>query len=431
MIKENDYPKSDVSQKTGHVGAIALGILLVITFAFELALPHAVFLLLLGTATSMVAWDLVIEKVHRRASTGLDFSLARGAGELRSIVLIKLIGLFATWVAIGLAYFVIKSYSSSQFNVYFALIQLVLPTLIILAPAYLWWTSRHMVDPRDGLWHFGRLVCLKRDQVDKAKVADHLRAWAIKGFFLAFMASIFPDIVYGVINFDLSTVFVEPEASAIFLLRLLFLIDVCFGTIGYILTLRPLDSHIRSANPFLAGWLAAFACYPPFLLMGNGGPLDYRSGGEEWTVWFAGMDGLLIVWGMFIVALTFIYAWATVIFGIRFSNLTHRGIITNGPYRYVRHPAYLSKNVFWWLVHLPFLSTVDSTTALQNCALLLIVNGIYYFRAKTEELHLMDDARYRDYSAWIAKHGLMPRLFALIPRRLFAVLHRPSLTSSR
>jgi protein-S-isoprenylcysteine O-methyltransferase Ste14 len=49
------------------------------------------------------------------------------------------------------------------------------------------------------------------------------------------------------------------------------------------------------------------------------------------------------------VLLTGIYAWATVAFGLRFSNLTYRGVLTNGPYAFTRHPAYLSKNAFWWM----------------------------------------------------------------------------------
>ena len=40
---------------------------------------------------------------------------------------------------------------------------------------------------------------------------------------------------------------------------------------------------------------------------------------------------LLALIGAVLVALTAIYAWATVAFGIRFSNLTHRGILTHGP----------------------------------------------------------------------------------------------------
>ena len=40
-----------------------------------------------------------------------------------------------------------------------------------------------------------------------------------------------------------------------------------------------------------------------------------------------------------LVALTAIYAWATVAFGFRFSNLTHRGILTHGPYALVAAPG--------------------------------------------------------------------------------------------
>jgi hypothetical protein len=62
-----------------------------------------------------------------------------------------------------------------------------------------------------------------------------------------------------------------------------FMVDVCFATVGYVLTMKPLDAHIRSANPYAAGWIAALICYPPFILMNPGGPLDYHPGTAEWT----------------------------------------------------------------------------------------------------------------------------------------------------
>ncbi len=118
-----------------------------------------------------------------------------------------------------------------------------------------------------------------------------------------------------------------------------------------------------------------------------------------------------------LVLLTGFYAWATVIFGLRFSNLTHRGIITNGPYRVLKHPAYWSKNLYWWLLHMPFLSTMGTEVALKNSALLLLVNGVYIFRAKTEEKHLLHDPVYREYSDWMAQNG--PFRWAN-PKRLLA-----------
>ena len=111
--------------------------------------------------------------------------------------------------------------------------------------------------------------------------------------------------------------------------------------------------------------------------------------------------------------LTAIYAWATVAFGLRFSNLTDRGIITHGPYRWTKHPAYLSKNLFWWIAGLPFLVTTgDMGEAIRNTALLAIVSGIYYWRAKTEERHLAANPDYAPYAAWMARNGAITRLFS-------------------
>ncbi len=151
--------------------------------------------------------------------------------------------------------------------------------------------------------------------------------------------------------------------------------------------------------------------------MAMGGPLDYRTGTMEWSVWFDGNAVVLTVWGAALIVLTAIYAWATVIFGIRFSNLTHRGIITNGPYQYFKHPAYLSKNLFWWLAHIPVLSPAGGLEATRNCILLLSINFIYYLRAKTEELHLNEDVDYRLYSGWIARNGILEKCWHRVLNR--------------
>ncbi|MEX7259233.1 hypothetical protein AB2C63_32520, partial [Pseudomonas aeruginosa] len=66
---------------------------------------------------------------------------------------------------------------------------------------------------------------------------------------------------------DVASVLRDPVALSGWLVTLMFLIDVAFATVGYLLTFRPLDSHIRSANPFAAAWMPALMCYPPFILM--------------------------------------------------------------------------------------------------------------------------------------------------------------------
>jgi protein-S-isoprenylcysteine O-methyltransferase Ste14 len=203
----------------------------------------------------------------------------------------------------------------------------------------------------------------------------------------------------------------DPAALTRVLVALLFLIDIAFATVGYLLTFRPLDSHIRSANPYLAGWTAALVCYPPLLLMGAGRPLDYQRGTAEWSYWLGDYPAAAWAMAALLVLLTAVYAWATVAFGLRFSNLTHRGILTHGPYRWSKHPAYLAKNLFWWGSTLPFLSvTGDPATTARNTLLLGVVSGIYYWRARTEEAHLRADPAYRAYAAWMARHAPLPRL---------------------
>ncbi len=107
-------------------------------------------------------------------------------------------------------------------------------------------------------------------------------------------------------------------------------------------------------------------------------------------------------------------------FGIRFSNLTYRGVITNGPYRFTRHPAYVSKNLFWWCSVMPFLVTTgDWVDAVRNTFFLLCVNAIYYWRARTEEAHLLaEDAKYREYYAWMAQHGWLTKRLGWFGRLL-------------
>lgn len=80
----------------------------------------------------------------------------------------------------------------------------------------------------------------------------------------------------------------------------------------------------------------------------------------------------------------------------------------------MKHPAYVSKNISWWLISVPFIAGAGWFTALQSCLLLLCVNLVYFLRAKTEERHLRADPAYREYEAFIAQHGLLAILARLM-----------------
>ena len=186
------------------------------------------------------------------------------------------------------------------------------------------------------------------------------------------------------------------------------------------LTIRLFDSHIRSTEPTFLGWFVALECYQPFWSFSSGHYLQYGTG-KTWESWFTPNSPAHMIWGGIILVLLVIYVWSSLVFGIRFSNLTHRGILTNGPFRFCKHPAYVSKNISWWLVSMPFMvvSTVDE--ALRHCLLLLGVNFIYLLRARTEERHLSRDPDYVQYAEYMNEHSL----FAWVGRWIPALKFKP------
>ena len=407
-LHETARPASAVSQATSLVGIAGVALVLATIIGSDIPIGMQTILLLSSAAVPMVLWLLLVERVYRNPTTGLDFSTPRPLSETLGTTKVKLVGLWSTWAALGLFYFSFGTYRDPAFDFFFTVLTGLIPALMIVSVVYVLLVDRYMRQPRDTLWHAGQWI-LGGEGSDPAMLREHARGWVIKGFFLALMFTSLPWFVSSVTAAPLDETFADPARATVWMISLIFMFDVGFGVTGYIFTSRLLDAHIRSSNPYLWAWVFALICYPPLIIMGKGEPLNYR-GELNWNDWLAGNDTLLILWGVVLVLLTLLYGCATVIFGPRFSNLTHRGIITNGPYRFFKHPAYLAKNLHWWFVSLPFLSMIGPADAVRNCLLLLSVNFIYYMRARTEEWPLMEDPDYQAYSAWIAENGLLPRL---------------------
>lgn len=417
-------PSSDVSAATGLTGLAGLALWvclchfwpeLVDVFALDsprerLTGPNAALMGLVFCALPMIGWSLWVEKVHLRPSTGIDWQVKRPLSAVIDVSITKLAGLWATWAIIGFLYCLFRWYWDGPYQVAMTVLGWAAVPLFLLSIPYVLWLDRVLVEPRDACWHFGAWL-IGREAYDPTMIPIHLRAWAVKGFFTAFMISIVPGGFADLVGRDWSGMWTDPVAVANLLVLMMFVVDEQIGTVGYILTLKPLDAQIRSANPYLAGWVAALMCYPPFQMMNMGGPLFYEANTAGWGWWMQGQTVLLWVWAVLLVLLTGIYAWATVAFGIRFSNLTYRGVLTNGPYRWTRHPAYLSKNAFWWCATLPFLVTNGSTSdAVRNAVCLAGVSAIYFWRARTEEKHLLaEDAKYREYHAWMDRNPTVTR----------------------
>ncbi|HEX6376390.1 MAG TPA: isoprenylcysteine carboxylmethyltransferase family protein [Allosphingosinicella sp.] len=415
-------PRSAVSTGVGLAGLAGLLAWAMAARSFGLSGEGGALVALLACGVPMVLWSVLVDKVHRRPSTGIDWDgPPRPLAEALDFSLVKIAGLWATWAAIGFLYCVARWYWDGIYLFSMKVLGVAAAPLLVLSIPYVIWLDRRLVDPRDGAWHLGQLLIGKSSLVEREAVYEHFRCWAVKGFFMAFMIAIVPGNWTGTVAPAGDEIAANLINLTRWLITAMFMIDTVFATVGYALTMKPLDAHIRSANPYVAGWTAALICYPPFVLMGPGGPLDYHPGtvGENgWTYWLDGYPLLMTLVAFLMVSLTAIYAWATVAFGIRFSNLTHRGILTHGPYAWTKHPAYVSKNLFWWLATLPFFATSGNMTdMIRNTFVLGLVTGVYYWRARTEERHLSADPAYRDYAEWMERNAPLPRLVRLLSRR--------------
>ena len=169
--------------------------------------------------------------------------------------------------------------------------------------------------------------------------------------------------------------------------HLLFIVDIGIALIGYAFASRWLDNRTRSVDMTPLGWFVALACYRPF----NSFISDfvYYDGLDTHDI-FTSQEAITVILMMLLVLYT-VYVWATVALGFKFSNLTHRGIVTSGPYRFVRHPAYAAKNIAWLIDYTYVYTNIWATLAF------FLWNSIYVVRALTEERHLGHDPAYQSY----------------------------------
>lgn len=190
-------------------------------------------------------------------------------------------------------------------------------------------------------------------------------------------------------------------------LAMIFSFDVGLAWCGYVVSSRWVDNQTISAEPTLLGWTVCLICYPPFRVVNT----FFLTAPDKDLLAQMPHGVLTTILGALVILSFFVYMLPTIWFGIRFSNLTHRGIIRKGPFAIVRHPAYASKNLAWWCVGFPMAIYVGYTDNLiQGLAYvggLILLTWIYYMRAITEERHLSMDPDYIDYCKHV-KYRFIP-----------------------
>jgi protein-S-isoprenylcysteine O-methyltransferase Ste14 len=384
---------------------IAVGCLVV--FGIDPGWNRAASALFLVAAMALPCAAVEFALLRHRPGSGFDFGRPRLSVHR---VVRKLTALWAILAVLLLCYAVLPLYRTELYQPFHWLLRNAMFPFLLASIPYVALVDAFQTEPEDSLHALGERLLNGSARLGR-KDLNYLLGWVVKAFFLPLMFSYLSWKVDTISAFRLAEV---PPASLREVVSqvydvayaAIFFIDVLVATAGYLMTMRLLGTEIRSVEPTVAGWLVAIACYDPFWPSLFDSFFRYTHE-RSWGIWLEAYPLLYTLWAAAIMAVLGVYVWAALSFGIRFSNLTHRGIITSGPYRFTKHPAYVAKNISWWLVSIPFLPADGSPfTALQLCLGLLGINVIYLLRARTEERHLSQDPVYRAYAAHIRAHGI-------------------------
>jgi protein-S-isoprenylcysteine O-methyltransferase Ste14 len=185
-----------------------------------------------------------------------------------------------------------------------------------------------------------------------------------------------------------------------FLIGACFFVDTLFFLFGYLIYSDALGNTIKSVETTFLGWAVALLCYPPFnYITANFIPALYHDNPET------GDTSLTFILRFVMFVFLLIYTMATVNLGWKCSNLTNRGIVSHGVYAIVRHPAYMAKNLFWWLSLLPIIrNKPEAVFYMAGWSFL------YFLRAVTEERHLRHDPDYVVYCKKV-KYRFIPKIY--------------------
>lgn len=264
---------------------------------------------------------------------------------------------------------------------------------------------------------------IKKNKDIKYKINNQqqtsILAWIVKWFFAPLMIIwLTTHIVTSLNNIYFSTndillikdflLYFNKDFFFLFLGLILFF-DVLFFTLWYLIESPKLKNKIKSVDTNILWWLFVLLCYPPFNTYTTNIIWWYSSDFPHFN-----NEYIHIILNISILIFMWIYAWASVSLWLKASNLTNRWIIKKGPYKYVRHPAYITKNIAWWIGWIPLLIWNIITWQYNNFFIvffsLIAWSTIYYFRAITEEIHLTKDKDYIKYKKEV-KYKFIPKIY--------------------
>jgi hypothetical protein len=389
------------------INLLGLGVgLCAATICIKKALPplSTVIYVIAAYGFAILLLEAVILKTPERKTTSLQswhtMSFER--------VFVKLVGLYTTFAVIIFLYWLFPEYRKAIYNPYWSFLYNIGPWIMALSIPYFMLMDAKTNDPYDAYWQIGSIICCypKRDYQG---VTQYCLSWLMKGYFLPFMFTMIIAAINILSKMNFTLLFTNISFSYFAIFVILVGIDSLIATTGYLLTLKMFDSHIRSSDSTLFGWVICLLCYAPFygVIVSLYFPkVDYY----HYPVW-TNNQVLQWIWGVCTLLTYGLYVFSTINFGIRFANLTNRGIITNGLYRFFKHPSYTFKIVFFWTSVVPISYVTYSTNEfIKTLFYLTGISLIYYYRAVSEERHLSNDPTYVEYALWMNEHGLIAPL---------------------
>ncbi len=327
---------------------------------------------------------------------------------------VKLLGFFAALASVAFLYWLFPEYHRDYYVRFFLAARTVVPWLPLICIPYFLFVEWRLPAEEGGAWHAALVILGKWSQVDWFVMSQYALGWLVKGFFLPIM---FGDVVNNIGFFRAANWHITEMGflnSYNLLFSMFINLELIFVAAGYLFTCRIFDSQIRDVERTFFGWMIALMSYSPFLSLFYVRYLNYSVSGGGWTNMIGAHPTLLSIWGTVILCLLAFHMWCDACFGLRFSNLTNRGIITNGPYRFSKHPAYVIKSIRWWLVSVPFFA-ISIPEGIRLSLLLLLVDLVYTLRSYAEERLLSRDATYVAYARWMERHGALRFLGKRIP----------------
>ena len=353
----------------------------------------------------------------------------RAPAEVGKGALVALAGTVGGIALVVLCWWVLPMYRQAYYQPLFAALPTAIRVGIPLLATCLLYAEWRLGSDDSGTRQLGLFLLGQPWRLEAAQLRNTILDLAIKGFFLPINFCELSHALGRLRGPDRH--FFELPWPQAHLLAMQMIYVLIIGAIlpGYVFSSRLFGNQTRKVDATLFGWVVTLCCYAPFAGTVFGRWLSYHparpapSWAKPWTVVCGDAPVLLAIVGGAIIVLELWHWWGEAHFGIRSSNLSNRGIITNGPYRFFKHPVYLSKCIGWALIWMPFAGGASALASLRLTLLFMAVCAIYLGRAWVEERLLSTDPDYVTYALWMDEHGALSILGKQFPPLTFAWRH--------